>query len=65
MTDLDKRIDEALHPERNGVKMAGIAEGASHEHVIKSDLKALFRDLLRECRPERGNPRLLGEKLDG
>lgn len=42
---LAKKIDTALHPERNGVLIQrGIAEGASHEHIIKESLLELINN---------------------
>jgi len=46
--DLEKELDEILHPERNGVLIKeGIAEGASFEHLIKKRLLALIKEETR------------------
>lgn len=39
---LDEKIDTALHPERNGLLLGKVAEGASHEHIIKKSIKDLI-----------------------
>ncbi len=59
--NLGERIDVALHPERNGLKMKGIAEGASHEHVVKADIHHLIRDVLDEVVPPRPTRNILND----
>lgn len=46
---LDNQIDNALHPERNGLLVKeGIAEGASHEWLVKREIKKLIDSAKRE-----------------
>lgn len=44
--ELDKLIDTCLHPERNGLLIKErVAEGASHEWLVKRELKAAITKL--------------------
>lgn len=50
---LDNQIDNALHPERNGLLVKeGIAEGASHEWLVKREIKKLIDSAKREAELE-------------
>lgn len=50
-TELDILIDTALHPERNGLLIKEqVAEGASHEWLVKRELKAAIQRLLLQER---------------
>lgn len=51
--EIEKAIDTCLHPERNGLLIKeGIAEGATHEHIIKRELKKLFNQYLTQFTAE-------------
>ncbi len=47
---LEQQIDAALHPERNGLlTKRGVAEGASHEHIIKESLAELIAQAVNKA----------------
>lgn len=55
---LREAIVEALHPERNGVLIKSVAEGASYEHIVIDQLLALFSKTLEMKTKEAGTATL-------
>lgn len=48
---VDEIIDTCLHPERNGLLLKEqVAEGASHEWLVKRELKAKINRLIEQAR---------------
>lgn len=52
-SEILNKLDTALHPERSGLLIKrAIAEGASHEHIVKESIMQLIEQVCNESRKD-------------